>query len=1028
MSVSLSCSHLRNVPIRSLLLSLWVLFDCGLLTAAPQSQQQLAEAERLNSQVIQLYSEGKYREAIPVAQRVLKIWETELGPLHSDVAAAYSNLGELHRQLNDFKAAKPLHERSLKIRERVFGQNHADTALSATYVAMVNEAIGDYPTAEKHYQQALKIREAVFGPDHPEVASALNNIGNLRKSQSQYAEAEKLFLRGLAIRRRTQGAEHPDNAPSLDNLASIYKDLGRFADAEPLYKQALQIRETHFGKEHPDTALTLNNLAALYDVQSRYAEAEPLFQRSLQIREKLLGRDHPLTAVTAGNLGGVRERQGDFQSAEQLYQRALTSLEKTAGPDHIDTGIVANNLAGLHKKQDRSAEAERLYQRALTIFEEKLGTDNRNSAQVLSNLGGLLEERGEFPTAERHYRRSLEIRRRLLGDDHPDTAQSINNLALLLAADSRVADAIPLLQQGLEIRQKSLGKQHPTAVGALENLAAYQEQQNDQQAIVHFDQARRGIREHVVRELPALTEAEQLRFLKVNYERGFQTAISVVLRHTDDLDVIEKSTSWLLNGKAISREAMAQKNLEHHRNSAGSTPTTWTELDELRAAIPAGAVFVDIAHLRPFDFQIRPGQPTWLPDRYAAWIIPAQGRGDVQFVDLGLAEPIDQLVADVRRTLLKAPGEKGDIAATSEQDAVTRLNDTLQAAATRLWKPLSERLGDSTELLLSPDGDLWLFPWSALPVGPPDDQGVVSSLVETYALRLLVSGRDLTRQKVVAGLKPPVIIANPEFDQQQSRKRQSVEAIFQEPLPADDNTSRSFSAKTLLPKVKPLPNTEVEALFIQPLLQTYAGQAVKVYKQRYALESVAKKLESPRVAVFATHGYFMPQQQTVDQPSFNRPSEGTRGTLLDTTGQPFENPLLRCGLLLSGCNQPGTAVGSDDGILTGVEVTGIDLRGTELVVLSACETGLGDIHNGEGVAGLCQAFQLAGAQSVVASLWHVSDRETSLLISDLFQHLADGDSTSQALQKAQLSRIKKRRERYGAAHPYYWAAFTLTGR
>jgi len=1018
----------QSITASLLLLSAWIVSGSGPLKAAPQNQQQLAEAERLNSQVIKLYQEGKYREAIPIAQRVQGIWETQLGPLHPDVAFAYSNLGEMHRQLSNYAAAKPLHERALKIRERVHGQNHADTALSATYVAMVNEALQDYESAEKYYQQALTIREAVFGPDHPEVASALNNIGNLRKIQSKYAEAEQLFRKGLAIRRNTQGPEHIDNAPSLDNLASVYKALGRLGDAEPLYKQALQIREKEFGKEHPDTAVTLNNLATLYKDQSRYAEAKPLQQRAVEIREKLLGHDHPLTAVSAGNLGGIEEGLGDFAAAERLYLRALKSLEKTAGPSHIDTGIVINNLALLYRKQDRDAESGRLFDRALTIFETHLGPEHRHTAQLLSNLGGLRERQGDFPTAERHYRRSLDIRRKVLGEDHPDTAQSINNLALLLAADHKVAEAIPMLKQSLAVRQQTLGADHPTTVGALDNLASYQEQQHDRESIDNFDLSRRGVRRYVTRELPALSERQQSLFLKVNYERGLHMALSCGLVHADDSDVVEKSASWLLNGKAVGIEALAQQNLAKRANVAKTTPPDWVELDQLRAAIPKGAVFVDIARFERFDFEIKPGAATWLSPHYAAWITPAIGAGEVQLVDLGPADDIDSLVNQVREQLLNAHGDEGEIAATSEQEAVTKLNETLQSLADLVWKPLVPYLGDSEELLLSPDGDLWLLPWAALPVGPNDADGNAPSLVESYSLRLVVSGRDLTRRAVVGKSAPPVIIANPEFDQSASRKQQSIIGIFKKILQPDDNSLRTFSFKNLQLNAEPLPNTEIEAISIEPQLKVYAGADVQVFKQRYALESVVKGFDSPKVAVFATHGFFLPQQQTDLKSEFLRIVETAENILRDLSGKPYENPLLRCGLLLSGCNQKDAVVGADDGILTGAEVTGLNLRGTELVVLSACETGLGDIHQGEGVAGLRQAFQLAGAQSVVASLWKVSDRETSLLISDFFRNLADGQSKADALRNAQLSRIEKRRERFGAAHPFYWAAFTLTGR
>jgi CHAT domain-containing protein len=427
---------------------------------------------------------------------------------------------------------------------------------------------------------------------------------------------------------------------------------------------------------------------------------------------------------------------------------------------------------------------------------------------------------------------------------------------------------------------------------------------------------------------------------------------------------------------------------------------------------------VDIARIRDFNFRAVGQGSGWGEEKYVAWITYGAKNKTVKIVELGSTSQIDALIALVRNKLQS----RDNLNPSGEAQLGGEMQSSLRALSDRIWKPIERNLSGVENVVLSPDGMSWLVPWSALPIGSTPNGP--EFLIEEYNLRLVNSARDLLLTPSTASTSPPVVFANPSFDQNSAKKRESIQRLTKD-LPED--TSEEGMTKGLLPRVKLLPNTEIEADAIKPKIQAYASLEPIVRKKGMALEHAVKKLKSPKIAAFATHGFFLPEQEVERKHDRFTSTERRRSVVLDKNNKPLENPLLRCGLLLAGCNDRNSVVGDDDGILTGMEITGIDFRGTELVVLSACDTGVGDIRNGEGVAGLRQAFQLAGAESVLASLWQVDDTETARLMNLFFDNLAKGMTKSEALRQSQLSRIRARRARHGAAHPFFWAAFTLTG-
>ncbi len=770
----------------------------------------------------------------------------------------------------------------------------------------------------------------------------------------------------------------------LNFLAYLYPDMGRYAEAEPLYRRSLAIWEKQLGR-HPHVAHSLENLAVLYWAMGRYAEAEPLHRRSLEVYEKQLGRDHP------------------------------------------DVAHSLNNLAALYWSMGRYAEAEPLLHR------------------------------------------SLEIREKQLGRDHPSVATSLNNLALLYWSMGRYAEAEPLLRRSLAIKEKQLGRDHPDVAPSLDTLAVLSATQGRWvEAAESIDRARRVVRRHVARVLPALAEAEQLTFLKAKDESHLHAALALALARRDDPDAVGRSAGWVLNGKAVAQEALAQRALlardrddpaaarladvrnrlaaltlaspkpgqeERFRaidrltaqerelskqlgQNAGrpARDDPWVAPEEVRRALPADAVLVEIARFRVFNFQAKGTEMRWAPPRYAAWVIPPAGRGEVRLIDLGAADVIEADVAAVRRAIQP---DLAALRARGEPAIETALRPSLEALADRVLRPLLPHIGEAKRWVLSPDAALWLVPWAALPLEKD------RSAIEDHQIHYVVSGRDLAQAATTPAAGQALVMADPDYDLDPAAVQQAARQVLRgRAAPPTELALRGLSRSFQLGAAPRLAGTATEARAIEPKLRAYAGVAPIVYTDRWALEAVFKAFQRPRVVVLSTHGFFLEDQH--EQP------RSDPGLLLETRGtgpKPViqsENPLLRCGLLLAGCNRPQAGDG-EDGVLTGLEIVGTDLRGTELVVLSACETGLGAVRNGEGVAGLRQAFQLAGAETVVATLWQVPDKDSARLMAAFFDNLAAGQGKAEALRQAQLAQIESRRQRYGAAHPFFWAAYTLTG-
>jgi CHAT domain-containing protein len=438
----------------------------------------------------------------------------------------------------------------------------------------------------------------------------------------------------------------------------------------------------------------------------------------------------------------------------------------------------------------------------------------------------------------------------------------------------------------------------------------------------------------------------------------------------------------------------------------------------VQAAIPAQAALVEFARYRPLNPKYQKADERFGAPRYVAYVLHPQG--EAQWVELGEAKAIDEAIGRLRQALRDK-----------------RRRDVKQLAREvdeRVMRPVRALLGQTRRVFISPDGALNLVPFAAL----VDEYN--RYLIQRYNFSYLTSGRDLLRLQVKQPNKQTaLVVANPDFGEEAKAGAAQQRLLTYRPGTKAVTGEGAVLAGYYFP---PLQGTADEARALKAML---ADATVLVQAQ--ATEAALKQISSPRILHVATHGFFLENQQ---------PSAGEDRLLRPVSlGEPavvgqIENPLLRSGLALAGANRQKNDA-ADDGILTAQEATGLDLWGTKLVVLSACDTGVGEVKNGEGVYGLRRALVLAGSETQVMSLWPVSDKATRDLIIEYYRRLLKGEGRSAALRQVQLqmlagqwrsgtdaNRLLVAKGQPGAtpkestrardySHPYYWASFIQSG-
>lgn len=1009
------------------------------LTGQELTAEQRQTHERLQKVAKALQSEGKTPETVAALEELLAFERTYLGdrsPAYRSTSVRLLRILELDGR---FPRALELRKEAFDANSDQFGAAHwktTDARLALEHVRKL-ASLADAPRKD--------LRQA-------DIATLLADFAH---QQGELAAGIKHVREAHAIRSKVLGDDSPVTCLSASLLGLMLSEAGHLDQARPYCEGTLEIRRRILGEDHPQTAVSHNNLGFLNDSQSRFAAARFHYERALSINRSAHGDDHADTAVARHNLGSLLLSAGDAAGARVQFEQALAIRLKRFGERDSATASSLNGMGVFLQANGDHAGAKSYFERALASRKAALGDRHPELAGLLNNLAFAERSLGNLPAAQTLFEQALAIRKKSLGDDHPDTATSLGNLGMLLLAKGDDAAAQSHLEQALAIREKALGPWHINTAESLRNLGDWRLFRKEYvEARVLFERGLSATRQNLELAAVAQSERQQLRMLQQSCShldhylalavQGALPAADVYahvlawkgsvflqqrrLRLRRQLDAQPEASKTFADLEATANEfsrlafsapksaqlgawrarmgelSQRKEALEAALASASDTfdkKTKAPTVEALKSALPANAVLVD--YLEFTDIR-RPA-----PDRierqrkFVAFVI--RGDRDIALHDLGPAKAIGDAIASWRGRLLRPVSAAAN-------------NDPGAEVRRLIFQPLEERLRGKSIVLVAPDGAITGVPFAAL---PGREKG--KFLIEEASVAVVpvpAALPEMLDKKSASKLAEPGLLAVGDID-------------FDAPPGSDKSAPASALRSSQWAR---LPATRGEIASLRDSFeQRFPDAKVRTLRGASATESAFRD-HAPRLRWLhlATHGFFAPPELV----SALGPDKTDAATAArDSIGG--LHPGLLSGLALAGANRAADE-NRDDGILTALEVSQLDLDRVELAVLSACETGLGRLAGGEGALGLQRAFQVAGARSVVASLWAVDDEATRKLIERFYDNLWSKNlSKLEALSEAQRWMLRDGARRGivprgelntddpRALAPFYWAPFVLSG-
>lgn len=972
-----------------------------------------AQFSTLLNKLAGLYNDqGKFDKAELLYLQALDLDKRILGEKSSEYATSLSNLALLYVDQAKFKQAENLYIKALQITKDTLGDQHPDYAIILDNLAVLYNTIGNNKDALTLFLQSLKIRNEVFGEESRDYAYSLNNLGSMLDKLGYSIEAEPLLLRSLQIRKKICGVSSSEYATTLNNLASLYNNLEEYDKSEPLHKESLSILKKLYGSSSHIVAGALGAIAYMYKNMGDYNKAEPIYIEALNIKKDIYGDFHPEVALLQNNLAMLYLKQSKFDQAEPLFVSTLQINNKFFGERSIEYSLTLLNLALLNQMKGNYQKSEHIYLQVDTIQNSTLPKDNPYKAITLNNIAYLYDVQRDFNKAELYYKQALQIRRNSLGIKHPLTLVSIENLFLFYKDHKQYSSAFPLFVESSEIHNNKI-KSSFTYLSESERTTLWKKE------IAFFAVYKSFAYEYYSKNPSISTNVYNnelfTKGIILNTSKIVQQSIlrsgDTALIHTWDMmkntrarinflesrPKKEQSNLLQLEEEANQMDKQLTQKSQVYRQAQSDQQIRW---QDVQAKLNEGEASIEFILFGYYN-------EGWTDSTLYCALVLKKGMEYPVMVPLCEQKQLDSLLVGGNAAPNNLYSSRGVVA--EYKDQLPNGKKLYQL----IWQPLEKELRDVKTIYYSPSGSLHQISFAALPTDTAYYLCDRYNLVQLSSTKQLASATWQTKPQQISstalfgGIKYD--INNQEIAELQRLlpPKETSNSLGFTPDSTRSSTSFGFLQGT---------NDEVET--ISAMLQSNSLKTT-LYTGLYGNEEAFKALSNQNTSVLhiATHGFFYPDVQ-------QKPER--LDDLMSLGEQRFRyvpNPLLRSGLILSGGNRAWTGVepiaGMEDGILTAQEISVMNLQNTELVVLSACETGLGDIKGGEGVFGLQRAFKLAGVKTIIMSLWKVNDKATSEMMQLFYSKWLTGIDKRESFRLAQQELKKKYKD------PYYWAGFVM---